>query len=126
MDEIKSSRGRKRETRPSPLEVDTLYAILDLPEADRYAVPIADRLTQITGHEQSSGAIYAVLMRLEKKGLVDTELGDPTPERGGKAKRFYQVNAEGRNTLAEAERRRAPLRDLLADLGLRTEAFNVS
>ena len=51
----------------------------------------------------SLGAIYAALDRLARKGFVDSELGDPTPKRGGRRRRFYKVTAAGVSQL-EASR----------------------
>jgi len=48
-----------------------------------------------TSREVSIGAIYATLDRLEAKGYVKSRLGDPTPERGGRSKRFFRVSAKG-------------------------------
>ena len=50
----------------------------------------------------SPGAIYTVLDRLERRGLVRSRLGEPTPERGGKRKRHYRLTARGSNALADA------------------------
>ena len=73
-----------------------------------YAVSISDEIKQRSGRAVSLGAIYATVDRLEKKGLVSSTLGDPTRERGGKPKRFYQVSAPGLLALSnarEADRR---------------------
>ena len=48
------------------------------------------------------GAVYATLERLEIKGYVTSTAGDPTPERGGRAKRFFRVHTEGRRVLRES------------------------
>jgi PadR family transcriptional regulator, regulatory protein PadR len=45
--------------------------------------------------EVSIGAVYSTLDRLETKGYVKSRFGDPTPERGGRSKRFFRVTAEG-------------------------------
>jgi DNA-binding PadR family transcriptional regulator len=52
----------------------------------------------------SLGAIYAALDRLARKGLVDSELGDPTPKRGGRRKRYYSVTRQGIAQLEESRR----------------------
>ena len=49
----------------------------------------------------SVGSIYAALERLEKKGLLASNLGDPTPERGGKAKRYFRITREGLQEVQE-------------------------
>jgi PadR family transcriptional regulator PadR len=71
-----------------------LLALLRL--ADRaYGVTVRQEIEARIGREVSIGAIYATLDRLEAKGLVKSHLGDPTPERGGRSKRFFQVTAKG-------------------------------
>ncbi len=61
-----------------------------------YGVPMASReIEKRRKREVSLGSVYAALDRLEDKGLVSSDLGDPTPERGGKAKRYFRVTDEG-------------------------------
>ena len=55
-----------------------------------------------TGRRIAVGAIYSTMVRLEKKGWVRSHLSGPTPVRGGKAKRFFQITEEGRLVLEEA------------------------
>jgi DNA-binding PadR family transcriptional regulator len=62
---------------------------------DAYGVPITRELEKRRGRGVSVGSVYAALERLEHKGLVASSLGDPTPERGGKAKRYFRVTKEG-------------------------------
>ena len=50
----------------------------------------------------SLGAVYATLDRLEDKGLVASWLSDPTPERGGRSKRHYRLQAAGERALRES------------------------
>ena len=67
-----------------------LLAILRLGE-EAYGVPIVEEIQRRTGREVSRTAVYVALTRLEKRGLVSSRMGDPTPERGGKAKRYFKV-----------------------------------
>jgi DNA-binding PadR family transcriptional regulator len=60
-----------------------------------YGVSVRQEIEKRTGREVSIGAIYATLDRLEAKGYVNSHLGDPTPERGGRKKRFFRVSAKG-------------------------------
>jgi PadR family transcriptional regulator len=60
-----------------------------------YGVSVRQEIEQRTGRDVSIGAIYATLDRLESKGYVKSHLGDPTPERGGRSKRFFRVTARG-------------------------------
>ena len=50
------------------------------------------------------GQIYTVLGRLERKGFVSSRMGEPTPERGGRAKKFYRIEAKGQEAMREARR----------------------
>jgi PadR family transcriptional regulator, regulatory protein PadR len=60
-----------------------------------YGVTVRQEIEVRTGREVSIGAVYATLARLETKGFVHSYLGDPTPERGGRSKRFFRVTAKG-------------------------------
>ena len=60
-----------------------------------YGVTVRQEIEARIQREVSIGAIYATLDRLEAKGYVKSELGEPTPERGGRRKRFFRVTAKG-------------------------------
>ena len=60
-----------------------------------YGVTVRQEIELRTKREVSIGAVYATLDRLEAKGYVKSYLGDPTPERGGRSKRFFRVTAKG-------------------------------
>lgn len=60
-----------------------------------YGVPISQEIEKQSGREVVLGSVYATLERLEKKGLVSSHLGEPTPERGGRAKRYFRVTRKG-------------------------------
>ena len=85
------------------LEQTILLAVLRL-EDEAYGVSIRREIAQCTRREVAPGALYTTLDRLEQKGIVVARDGDPTPERGGRAKRFYKVTREGRTLLVEAQR----------------------
>jgi PadR family transcriptional regulator PadR len=71
-----------------------ILALLRL--ADRaYGVTVRREIEARTGREVSLGAIYATLDRLEAKGYVKSQFGEPTRERGGRSKRFFHVTAKG-------------------------------
>ena len=78
-----------------------LLAILRLGD-DTYGVPIREELEARTGRVVSPGAIYTALDRLEQRGLVRSQLGDPTTARGGKRKRCYRLTAKGSAALRDA------------------------
>ena len=62
---------------------------------DAYGVPISKELLETTGREVALGSVYAALDRLEEKRLVTSRLGDPTPARGGRAKRYFHITSRG-------------------------------
>src|SRR6202453_150153 len=84
-------------------ELMLLLAVIRLGE-EAYGVPVAHELEQYRGRIVSLGSVYAALERLEAKGLITSSLGDPTPERGGKAKRYFRVNREGMRQVNETRR----------------------
>lgn len=75
------------------LEQLVLLAILRLGE-EAYGVPVVEEIQDRTGRKVSRTAVYVALTRLEKRGLVSSRMGDPTPERGGKARRYFSVEPE--------------------------------
>src|ERR1700735_3780644 len=64
-------------------------------EERAYGVTVRQEIELRTHREVSIGAVYATLDRLETKGYVKSYRGDPTPERGGRSKRFFRVTAQG-------------------------------
>ena len=79
-----------------------LLAILRL--GDRaYGVTIRTEISERAGRTVAPGALYTTLDRLEDKGLVKARVGEPTPQRGGRAKRFFTVTASGARALARAQ-----------------------
>jgi len=81
-------------------ELLVLLAVLRLGD-EAYAVPIVDEIEARTGRSPSRSAVYLTLKRLEEAGLVASEMGDPLPERGGKARRYVRVLPEGRRLVRE-------------------------
>jgi PadR family transcriptional regulator PadR len=79
-----------------------LLTILRLGDS-AYGVSIRNEMETCAGRKATPGALYTTLERLEQKGLLTARSGEPTPERGGRAKRFYKVTKEGRNRLAAAQ-----------------------
>ena len=72
------------------LEQIVLLAVLRLGD-DAYAVPILEQIEQQTGRKVARGALYTALERLEAKGCLRSRVGDPLPERGGRARRYFTV-----------------------------------
>lgn len=69
-----------------------------------YGVPVQQHVEKASGRAVAMGAVYAALDRLERKGFLRSELGAPSPERGGKSKRLYEVTPAGMQTLREMRR----------------------
>lgn len=67
--------------------------------ANAYGASIRQEIAGRTGRDVSVGAVYTTLERLERKGFVSSARGAPTPERGGRAKRFYKIEAPGEHAL---------------------------
>ena len=76
------------------MELMVLLAIVRLGD-EAYGVPISRELLDLAGREVALGSIYAALDRLEQKGHVESSLGEPTPERGGRAKRYFHITPAG-------------------------------
>ena len=71
-----------------------MLALVRLGE-EAYGVPIVREIEGNTNREASIGSVYAALDRLQNKGLVSSSVGESTPERGGRAKRYYRVTKDG-------------------------------
>jgi len=64
-------------------------------KANAYGMAIRQEIADRTGREVGIGSVYSALDRMEEKGFVSSTMGDPTPERGGKAKRYYRLERHG-------------------------------
>jgi DNA-binding PadR family transcriptional regulator len=84
-------------SRPEELVLLAVWKIQDEP----YGVNIRKFVMELTGKYWSIGSIYVPLDRLEEKGFLVSYLADPTPERGGKSKRYYELTKEGLEQLEE-------------------------
>jgi len=78
-------------------EIVLLAVAVFSPEA--YSVVIAEELEQQTGKTVTTGAVHAALQRLENKGMVTSQMGDATSERGGRRKRLFKVTVAGSRLL---------------------------
>jgi PadR family transcriptional regulator, regulatory protein PadR len=75
-------------------ELTVMLALLRAGE-DAYGVPIAREIEAHSGREAGIASVYAALERLERKGFVTSQVGEPTPERGGRAKKFFHATPLG-------------------------------
>ena len=82
-------------------ELVVLLALLHL-GSNAYGMQIRREIEARTGRSVSIGAAYATLDRLQGKGYVRSSLGDPTPERGGRRKRFFRIEPAGEVALQRA------------------------
>ena len=85
------------------LEQLMLLAVVRL-GAEAHAPAIREAIAERTGIALARGTVYVTLDRLDRKGYLTSRFGDPTAERGGKAKRLFALTRDGRAALAEAER----------------------
>ena len=79
-----------------------LLAILRLGD-NAYGVTIGAEITACTRREPTPDALYTTLERLEDKGLVTSRMGDATPQRGGRAKRYFVLNSKGLGAITRAQ-----------------------
>ena len=89
-----------------------LFALVELDE-DGYGAAVGRAIEARTGREVSAGAVYTALDRLEVRGLVRSRVGAPTPERGGRRRKYYRLEPEGAR---ELHRSVAVLRSMSAGL----------
>jgi PadR family transcriptional regulator, regulatory protein PadR len=78
-----------------------LLAVLRLGD-DAYAVTIRQTLEEAAARTVSRGALYTTLERLDAKGLLSSRMGEPTADRGGRARRYHKVTAAGMRALRAA------------------------
>ncbi|HLK63666.1 MAG TPA: helix-turn-helix transcriptional regulator [Bryobacteraceae bacterium] len=90
-----------------------LLAVLRL-GSDAYGMRVRREIAERTGRDVSIGAVYATLERLEQKGLVSSILNDPTPERGGRAKRSFQLTGDGADAVNRAHQDLTSMQEGLA------------
>jgi PadR family transcriptional regulator PadR len=84
-------------------ELMIVLAILRVRE-QAYGVPIAREIEETAGRPVTLAAVYLALDRLQAQKLVTSELGDPTPERGGRAKKFFRVTPAGLRAVRNTQR----------------------
>ena len=97
-------------------EQHVLAALLRL-RGNAYGVTIRREIVERTGRDVAVGAIYATLDRLEAKGYVSSRLGEATRERGGRAKKYFEIEAPGERALNDAWRMSDQMRAGLAPAG---------
>lgn len=89
-------------TKLGEFEMIVAFAVMHLGD-NAYGNSIRQDIERRSLRKVSRGAVYATLDRLEKKGLISSSFGEPTPERGGRAKRLFRVEETGLAALAESK-----------------------
>jgi len=98
------------------LEKLVLLAVVELDD-EAYGAEVGRAIEERTGRSVSSGSIYTALDRMESRGLVRSHVGEPTPERGGRRRKYYRVEPAGARELHDAmEAMRAMARGVLPRL----------
>lgn len=87
----------------SRTEETILLAVRAL-EPAAYGLAIGAHLKKMTGKSWSVGSIYIPLERLEQRGLLASHESEPSPQRGGRSKRFFKLSPKGLAALNEAKR----------------------
>jgi PadR family transcriptional regulator PadR len=80
---------------------------------DAYGAAVVGEIEQQMGRSVNLGAVHSALNRLQEKGLVSSEMGGMTPERGGRRKRLFVVTAYGRRALEEMRQLRNQMWDTI-------------
>jgi PadR family transcriptional regulator PadR len=89
---------KKRQDTLGSLEHIVLLAVMRL-GSNAYGVTVRREIESATGRDISLGAVYATLVRLESKGLARSQTGEPTAERGGRAKCYFRLTAQGESAV---------------------------
>jgi PadR family transcriptional regulator PadR len=99
----RSYRSRPMADRPLGQMEFAILMVLINQSRDAYGATIQERLEATTGRDYSAGAIYTALERLQGKRLIDSRWGDPTPERGGRRRRYYWIEDAGREAVRRTQ-----------------------
>ena len=101
-------------------EFEELVLLAILSQGDNaYGVTIRQALEEATNRSITIGSLYTTLSRLQEKGLVESWVGDPTAERGGRAKKHYRVKGSAESLLREVQSARQRLMQLETVAGVR-------
>ena len=104
---------RRRREYLGQLELMVLLAVMSS-DGDAYGVQISKRIEEASAREVSLASVYVALERLERKGLITSTLGEPSAQRGGRARTYFKPTASG---LKEARAAYSTLNRLSAGLG---------
>jgi DNA-binding PadR family transcriptional regulator len=86
----------------SNFELMVMLALIRLGD-EAYGVPISLEIEEQSGRDVALGSVYAALERLHNRGMVTSSVGEPTAERGGRAKRYFKVTGKGMKVIQETQ-----------------------
>ena len=95
---------------------ETILLLVLIMDQDAYGFSVSEAYKEHMGKPISISAVHAVLSRLEKKGLISSEMGGATAERGGRRKRIFHATAEGRAVIEQIRANRQKLWNLIPKL----------
>ena len=99
-----------KETRLGDFE-EVVLLVIGILGDEAYALKASEEFTTQTGRKISIGAVHSTLNRLEKKGFLKSEMGEPSAERGGRRKRIYSITAAGYRALETSRKLKMSLWD---------------
>ena len=105
------------------LEETILLLVLSMKD-DAYGFSVAEAYKKHMDKTISLSAVHSVLSRMEDKGLIKSEMGGATAERGGRRKRIFQATAKGKQVIAEIKASRQKLWNLIPDLSWPRHLYN--
>jgi DNA-binding PadR family transcriptional regulator len=82
-------------------ELPVLAAVARL-RGNAYGVTVMDEVSRREGRDVPYGAVHVTLDRLTEKGFLTSKMGEPTSERGGRRKRYYEITGKGEEALTGA------------------------
>ena len=86
----------------SNFELMVMLALIRLGD-EAYGVKICDEVATQSERDVALGSVYAALERLQDRGFVASSVGDPTPERGGRAKRYFNITGKGIDVVRQTQ-----------------------
>lgn len=95
---------------------ETVLLLIMMMEEEAYGFSVSEAYKNHTGKSISISAIHTVLSRLEKKGLIKSEMGGATEERGGRRKRIFLPTIDGKEVITEIKKSRQSLWSQIPDL----------
>ena len=86
----------------SNFELMVMLALIRIGD-EAYGVPISLEIEEHSGHEVAFGSVYAALDRLQNRGFVTSTVGEPTAERGGRARKYFRMTGKGMKVVQETQ-----------------------